>query len=219
MPVPETFNANRKSKISRPLGPNEFILFLPEIKEFIDNKDFTSPKDLLKSIHSIDIAEGWVRLEPQEKIIIFQLLTSKKAVEVFNEEKIDLVLHAGDYVSPFSLKPFFSLKCNFLGVWGNNDGDKIALKKTGLERIVNSTWIESIDGKTILLGHYFETLEALIASRQFFLIVYGHTHKAEVRKEGITLVVNPGECGGWVNGKSTIAVVDLEKQTARIIEL
>lgn len=85
MPAPETFKANRKSKISRPLGPNEFILFLPEIKEFLDNKDFTSPKDLLRDIHSIDIAEGWVRLEPQEKIIIFKLLTSKKAVEVFED--------------------------------------------------------------------------------------------------------------------------------------
>jgi len=81
----ETYKTNSKNKIPRAFGPSEFILFLPEIKEFLANKDFVSLKDLLKKIHSIDIAEGWVRLEPREKIVIFKLLTSKKAVEVFED--------------------------------------------------------------------------------------------------------------------------------------
>ncbi len=143
----------------------------------------------------------------------------KKAVEVFNQEGVDLVLHAGDYVSPFSLKPLFSLECDFLGVWGNNDGDKIALDKMGQGRIVNSPSIETFDGQVVLLGHYFETLESLISSQQFFLIVYGHIHSPEIKKRGKTLVVNPGECGGWLYGKSTVAVADLQNQTAEVIEL
>ena len=81
----ETYKTNSKNKIPRAFGPSEFILFLPEIKEFLANKDFVSLKDLLKKIHSIDIAEGWLRLEPREKIVIFKLLTSKKAVEVFED--------------------------------------------------------------------------------------------------------------------------------------
>ncbi len=88
MPILETYKSNSKngkSRIQRMFGPNEFILFLPEIKEFLENKDFTAIKDLLKSIHSIDIAEGWERLQPQEKILIFKLLTSRKAVEVFED--------------------------------------------------------------------------------------------------------------------------------------
>jgi magnesium transporter len=90
MPVLENFKSNQKSKvIQRGFGPNEFILFLPEIKEFLDNKDFTSLKDLLKRIHSIDIADGWTRLDVQEKIVIFKLLTSKKAIEVFEDLQFD----------------------------------------------------------------------------------------------------------------------------------
>lgn len=86
MPVLENYKTNPRGKTSqRAFGPNEFILFLPEIKEFLANKDFTSLKDLLKKIHSIDIAEGWRRLEPQEKVIIFKLLSSKKTVEVFED--------------------------------------------------------------------------------------------------------------------------------------
>ncbi|MCP4602718.1 MAG: metallophosphoesterase [Proteobacteria bacterium] len=143
----------------------------------------------------------------------------EKAVEIFNRANVDLVLHAGDYVAPFSLKPLFALECDFHGVWGNNDGDKIALNQVGRGKIVNSPNIETWQGKRILLGHDLETVDALIASRQFFLIIYGHTHIPEIRKEGQTLIVNPGECGGWVYGKSTVAIADLENQTAGIIEL
>lgn len=143
----------------------------------------------------------------------------KRAIEVFNEETVDLVLHAGDYVAPFALKPFLALECDFLGVWGNNDGDKIALDKMAQGKIVDSPSIETYGEKRILLGHYFEALEALISSQEFFLIVYGHTHQPEIRNEGRTLVVNPGECGGWMYGRSTIALADLENQTAEIVEL
>lgn len=143
----------------------------------------------------------------------------KRAVEVFKEETVDMVLHAGDYVAPFAVKPFLSLGCDFKGVWGNNDGDKIALDRTAQGKITDSPCVEIYGHRKILLGHFFETLEALIASQEFFLIVYGHTHQADVRKEGGTLVVNPGECGGWLYGRSTIALADLDNQTAKIVDL
>jgi predicted phosphodiesterase len=39
-------------------------------------------------------------------------------------------------------------------------------------------------------------------------VVYGHTHKPDVRKNNGVLVVNPGETGGWLTGKSTVALLD-----------
>jgi len=60
-----------------------FALFLPETREFIKNKDFNALKAQLKNINSIDIAEGWRHLEATEKILVFRLLGTKKAVEVF----------------------------------------------------------------------------------------------------------------------------------------
>ena len=143
----------------------------------------------------------------------------KKAVEIFNKENVDMVLHAGDYVAPFALKPLLSLESDFMGVWGNNDGDKIALDRIAQGKIVASPSLVTYEGKKILLGHYFETLEALISSQEFFLIVYGHTHGAEIRNEGRTLVVNPGECGGWLYGRSTIVLADLDNQTAELVDL
>jgi predicted phosphodiesterase len=34
-----------------------------------------------------------------------------------------------------------------------------------------------------------------------------------------TLIVNPGEVGTWLYGKSTAAIVDLNKMEAEIVEL
>ena len=34
-----------------------------------------------------------------------------------------IVLHAGDYCAPFSLKPFIELNMPMVGVFGRNDGD------------------------------------------------------------------------------------------------
>lgn len=64
-------------------GMDVFALFLPEIRELIQEKDFNGLKAFLKTIHSMDIAEGWRHLEPTEKILVFKLLGTKKAVEVF----------------------------------------------------------------------------------------------------------------------------------------
>jgi magnesium transporter len=65
-----------------------FALFLPEIKEFISAKDFNGLKSLIKSIPSMDLAEGWRYLESTEKIIIFKLLGTQKALEVFENLKL-----------------------------------------------------------------------------------------------------------------------------------
>lgn len=56
-------------------------------------KDFNGLKELLKNIHSIDLAEGWRYLEPEHKIIIFKLLTAKKAIEVFESLKFSDQAH------------------------------------------------------------------------------------------------------------------------------
>ena len=52
-----------------------------------------------------------------------------KAIERLNQEKVSLVMHAGDYVAPFSVLHFKSLQAKLIGIFGNNDGDHQFLKK------------------------------------------------------------------------------------------
>src|SRR3989338_7673232 len=69
--------------------PDVFALFLPDIKELVAKRDFATLKDILRKILSIDMAEGWAQLNPQEKLFIFKLFGPRKAVEVFEDLRFD----------------------------------------------------------------------------------------------------------------------------------
>ncbi|MEW6008246.1 MAG: magnesium transporter [Candidatus Omnitrophota bacterium] len=66
-----------------------FALFLPDIKELIAAKNFTDLKEFIKKINSIDIAEGWSKLTLQESLLLFKLLSPKRAVEVFEDLRFE----------------------------------------------------------------------------------------------------------------------------------
>ncbi|MDI6848041.1 MAG: metallophosphoesterase [Candidatus Bathyarchaeia archaeon] len=147
------------------------------------------------------------------------------AVKKLNEENVELVLHAGDYVAPFVIPKFKELKAKLIGVFGNNDGDRELLKKKfsehkGLEMRGNFAEI-TVDGLKIALlhGNEEELLKTLISSESFDVVVHGHTHKAEVYRRGRTLIANPGEVCGYLTGKSTIALFDAVKREVKIVEL
>ena len=145
----------------------------------------------------------------------------RKAVKVFNREKVDLVFHAGDFVSPFTALEFKNLNSPLYGVFGNNDGDKLYLKEIfkGIGEIYPAPYETNIDHKNIIMLHREKLIDALVESLKYDVIIYGHTHRTDLRKIKKTLIINPGECGGWLTGKSTIALLDLETLEAKNIEL
>lgn len=53
----------------------------------------------------------------------------EKAVKLFNKNKVDFVLHAGDFVAPFAISALKGLSCGWQGVFGNNDGEKEGLSR------------------------------------------------------------------------------------------
>jgi len=143
----------------------------------------------------------------------------KKAVEIFNEKRVGYVIHAGDYTSPFTPKLFKELQCEYIGIFGNNDGDKLLLLERAEGHIRNQPYIFTLRDRKIVVMHEHHVVDALADSGHFDLVVYGHTHKADVRKVKNTLVVNPGEVSTYLYGKSTVALVDLETLEAEIVEL
>ncbi|MCL5024816.1 MAG: metallophosphoesterase [Nitrospirae bacterium] len=143
----------------------------------------------------------------------------RKAVEIFNEEKVSHVLHAGDLVSPFTFDIFEGLTCGFTGIFGNNDGDKLLLRERFGGRIYNQPHVTTIAEKKVILVHEPDLVEALADSGHFDLVIYGHTHKPDVRKAGSTLIVNPGKLARLHKGLSTLAILDVETMNARIVTL
>ncbi len=142
------------------------------------------------------------------------------ALRRFVDAGVDVVLHAGDIVSPFMVVPFQETGLHLIGVFGNNDGDKLFLRERfkGVGDLNFGPYEVELGGRKIVIMHEPRSLEALIASGKYDLVVYGHTHEVDVR-EGRPLVVNPGECGGWLSGRATCALVDLKGLRAEIIEL
>lgn len=140
----------------------------------------------------------------------------KRAVEVFNARKVEYVLHAGDYVAPFSVKEFMKLEARLIGVFGNNDGEE-----TGIGALCGDIHHPPhslvLDGRKILITHDLYDLNQE-QQNNADVIIFGHTHKAEIG-EGSPLYINPGECGGWVRGKSTVSILDLKQLEAHIITL
>ncbi len=51
------------------------------------------------------------------------------AIAIFNREKVSLIVHAGDFIFPGVVERFRKRKsAKFIGVLGNNDGEKVGLK-------------------------------------------------------------------------------------------
>jgi len=148
-----------------------------------------------------------------------------KAVQTLNLHKTELVLHAGDYVSPFTIAHFAKLNCPLIGVFGNNDGDREFLKQCFNETkncTVHGRFTTiNADGYRIALmhGHETELLNAIIDAGTFNAVVHGHSHNKGIRQLGKTLTVNPGELCGYLTGKPTVAVLNTVRNVAEIVEL
>jgi uncharacterized protein len=147
------------------------------------------------------------------------LVYVKKAIDLFNERKVGHVIHAGDYTSPFTLKLFKELKCPYVGIFGNNDGDKLLLQERAEGRIRNQPYVFTLHDRKIVLMHEHFVADALADSGHYDLVIYGHTHAPDIRKVKNTLVVNPGEVSTYLYGKSTVALVDLDTMDGKIVEL
>ena len=138
------------------------------------------------------------------------------------ERGVSLVMHAGDYCSPFSLDPFLKSNIALLGIFGRNDGDPEGLKATaasgvGME-LYESPHSFEVAGHRILIVHDLgEVNRRSIESHRF--VVHGFTHKQETINRGKTLVINPGEGCGWLTGQCTAAILDLETSEVEIISL
>lgn len=143
----------------------------------------------------------------------------RRAAQCFADEGVAHLLHAGDYVSPFVLKELLKCPGDFIGIFGNNDGDKVLLSKVSDWRIHPGPYELRLPDHRILILHEPYALEAVAASGFYDLVIFGHTHEAVVERKGRTLIVNPGELGGWLYGRATFAIYESLTGEAEIIDL
>jgi hypothetical protein len=140
----------------------------------------------------------------------------------FAEAGAGLVLHAGDYCSPFALAALTELNPAIAGVFGRNDGDRESLRAeaaraVGVEMYESPHSVE-LDGRRVLLVHDIgEVHERSLEAHD--IVVHGCTHEYAVTALGRTLVINPGEACGWLHGTPTAMLLDLTTNAWEIIRL
>jgi hypothetical protein len=142
-----------------------------------------------------------------------------KAVALFNAEGVVQVLHAGDIVSPFTFEILRGLQAPLGGVFGNNDGDRLLLRERSAGGLHPQPHFVTLDGLRGVIVHEPPLVKSLARSGDFDLVIYGHTHVPEVRREGATLVVNPGKASLLNKGAATVAILETNTREARIVGL
>jgi uncharacterized protein len=75
-----------------------------------------------------------------------------------------------------------------------------------------------MEKRKIAVVHLPMFAQALAGSGKYDAVFYGHTHKAEKKRIGKSLLLNPGEIMGRL-GKPSIAIYDTEKNDAEIVEI
>ncbi len=131
--------------------------------------------------------------------------------------KIEKIFACGDLCNQNS---FDKLTSEFSGqIWsaiGNGDSfQSNELTKDNIH-IAPRSGITFKSGEiNIGLCHEPKYIKNLLASQPDF-IFYGHTHRPDLKKAGMTIIANPGTLGGW-QYPSSFAVLDSQTRELQLI--
>lgn len=140
---------------------------------------------------------------------------TRKAIEFFEDQGVDKVIHCGDMVAPFTAELFDRDSFDVYAVRGNNDGE------WNLARIVREfgTWLGEVgslelSGKRIGVYHGTEEplADSMVRSGKYDYVLRGHTHRKKVDQVNQTVEINPGGIKlPEQDERFHIAILDLKK--------
>jgi len=139
------------------------------------------------------------------------------ALELFAARSVEAVIHAGDLVAPFAARRLLNYRGPLHVTYGNNDGERAGLKGL-LPRIQDGPLFVELAGRRILVHHFIDWCDPKDID-QSDIIITGHTHNVVNRFDRGKLILNPGECCGWVHGRCTVAILDTDGPSAEVCEL
>ncbi|MCX7680160.1 MAG: metallophosphatase family protein [Spirochaetes bacterium] len=148
------------------------------------------------------------------------LAMTMKAVEIFKEKGVELVIHAGDLTSPRIMELFRYFPCVF--VLGNSDIDvemiNARAEEMGCGKVKDCCELE-IDGKKIFVlhGNDVPAFRKAVSSGKYHYIVKGHTHFFENYVSSNTRIVNPGTLYG--DDECTVAILDTKTDKVEKIKI
>jgi len=152
----------------------------------------------------------------------------EQAVNQGNVANCEVMLFAGDLISPtgITIMENFNGKVHF--VLGNNEGELVKLtrmsdasKNIALHyEYGQSVFDEKIDELSFYMNHYPTFVHNAAQTGKYDVCVYGHDHMyhTEILPNG-TLVLNPGALKGDKEGQVTCMIFDTKDKSVQKIEL
>ena len=126
-----------------------------------------------------------------------QLKNIEIIINLFNDEKVPIVVHTGDITNANSLEQFSKLNSELIGVYGNNDR-----YESGLEEVAQKNNFKFQDppkrlkllDREIVIFHEPDKIDQFVSENKLIQVVlYGHTHRYENNTKNGVLYFNPGE--------------------------
>lgn len=146
----------------------------------------------------------------------------REFVRLMQAEGVSMLIHAGDYCSPFALKPIEEASMSLAGVFGKNDGDTqglLARATAGFgAELFESPHSFEVGGQRLLVVHDIGDVQPR-SIEGHSIVVHGCTHQQELRSRGDTMIVNPGEACGWLHGTPKAAILDLDDRKVEFLSL
>ena len=142
-------------------------------------------------------------------------------INLFNDEKVPIVIHTGDISNANTLEQFSKLNSELIGVYGNNDRNESGLEEVA-ERY-NFQFQEppkrlSLLDREIVIFHEPDNIDQFLSENKLInVVLYGHTHRYENNTKNGVLYFNPGESAGMQKGSNAIGILDLINLEAKRI--
>ncbi|MDC3126964.1 YfcE family phosphodiesterase [Gammaproteobacteria bacterium] len=142
-------------------------------------------------------------------------------INLFNDEKVPIVIHTGDITNANTLEQFSKLNSELIGVYGNNDRNESGLKEVAQKN--NFQFQEppkrlSLLDREIVVFHEPDSINHFLSENKMInVVLYGHTHRYENATKNGILYFNPGESAGMQKGSNAIGILDLVNLEARRI--
>lgn len=146
------------------------------------------------------------------------------ALNKIKELEISKAICLGDFINPGIIKRIISFGIPTHFIWGNNDGEKVAITKLVLEADGFSIAGRredrmEIEGRKVALLHHETFAKDLAQSGNFDAVFYGHTHEKELEMVDNCILANPGEISGHLTGVCSFIVWNTDDNSIEFIQL
>lgn len=142
-----------------------------------------------------------------------------RIVEVLREARVERVIHTGDITRPRTLAALAAVQVPLFGVYGNNDVERGKLAEVALDHGIHLVEppLELVwAGRRITVVHD-RGAHGRIALPGRDVLLHGHDHRYSLERANGTLIFNPGECAGWLEGRNAVGVLDLASLDAELL--